>query len=250
MLKSYSVTDIGRKRQLNQDYVFSSAKPLGNMPNLFIVADGMGGHNAGDYASKCTVDTVKDEIRNSFEKNPTLIIKKAIQVANRQIREAASEDDNLYGMGTTVVVATVIGKYLQVANVGDSRLYIVNNNNIKQITRDHSLVEEMVRLGGIARSDARLHPDKNIITRAIGAKEEVEVDFFTVELEQDDFILMCSDGLSNMLEDKEIAQIISDEQFCTMKDKADALISAANNNGGKDNIAVVLVKPFEDEVKE
>ncbi len=242
MLEAYSVTDIGRKRQLNQDYVFSSAKPMGNMPNLFIVADGMGGHNAGDYASKCTVETVVGEIRNSFEKNPTIIVKKAIETANSKIRELAAADENLLGMGTTLVVATVIGKYLQVANVGDSRLYLLGKHGIRQITRDHSLVEEMIRLGGLSREDARKHPDKNIITRAIGAKDEVEPEFFTEELEPGDIILMCSDGLSNMLEDKEIEKIVQNEELAEMKEKAEALINAANNNGGKDNIAVVLVK--------
>lgn len=242
MLEAYSVTDIGRKRQLNQDYVFSSAKPMGNMPNLFIVADGMGGHNAGDYASKCTVETVVSEIRNSFEKNPTIIVRNAIETANSKIRELAASEENLLGMGTTLVVATVIGKYLQVANVGDSRLYLVGKKGIRQITRDHSLVEEMIRLGGLSREDARKHPDKNIITRAIGAKDEVEAEFFTEELEPGDIILMCSDGLSNMLEDKEIEKIIQDEKLEEVKQKAEALINAANNNGGKDNIAVVLVK--------
>lgn len=242
MLEAYSVTDIGRKRQLNQDYVFSSAKPMGNMPNLFIVADGMGGHNAGDYASKCTVETVVGEIRNSFEKNPTIIVKKAIETANSKIRELAAADENLLGLGTTLVVATVIGKYLQVANVGDSRLYLLGKHGIRQITRDHSLVEEMIRLGGLSREDARKHPDKNIITRAIGAKDEVEPEFFTEELEPGDIILMCSDGLSNMLEDKEIEKIVQNEELAEMKEKAEALINAANNNGGKDNIAVVLVK--------
>ena len=242
MLEAYSVTDIGRKRQLNQDYVFSSAKPMGNMPNLFIVADGMGGHNAGDYASKCTVETVVGEIRNSFEKNPTIIVKKAIETANSKIRELAAADENLLGMGTTLVVATVIGKYLQVANVGDSRLYLLGKHGIRQITRDHSLVEEMIRLGGLSREDARKHPDKNIITRAIGAKDEVEPEFFTEELEPGDIILMCSHGLSNMLEDKEIEKIVQNEELAEMKEKAEALINAANNNGGKDNIAVVLVK--------
>lgn len=249
MLEIYSVTDIGRKRQLNQDYVFSSAKPLGNMPNLFIVADGMGGHNAGDYASKCTTETIVGEIRNSFEKNPTIIIEKAIQAANRKIREKAAEDESLSGMGTTLVVATVIGKYLQVANVGDSRLYIIGKKGIRQITQDHSLVEEMIRLGGLAREDARRHPDKNIITRAIGAKDEVEADFFTEELHPGDIVLMCSDGLTNMLEDREIEEIVRNEELEELIQKGDALINAANNHGGKDNIAVVLIKSFEDEVE-
>ncbi len=251
LLETYSATDIGRKRQLNQDYVFSSAKPLGNMPNLFIVADGMGGHNAGDYASKCTTETVVNEIQNSFEKNPTIIIKKAIKTANAKIRKEASEHENLFGMGTTLVTATIIGKYLQVSNIGDSRLYLLNKDGLRQITEDHSLVEEMIRLGGLSREDARLHPDKNIITRAIGAKDEVEADFFTEELETGDIVLMCSDGLTNMLEDKEIEAILLNPEKEELIQKGDALIKAANENGGKDNIAVVLVRLVEDdEVKE
>lgn len=245
-LETYSKTDIGRKRQLNQDYVFSTARPVGNMPNLFIVADGMGGHNAGDYASKCTTETVVSEIRNSFEKNPSLIIGKAINVANKKIRKEAGEDEALYGMGTTLVVATVIGKYLQVANVGDSRLYIIGKRGIRQITNDHSLVEEMIRLGGLKREDARMHPDKNIITRAIGAKDEVEADFFTVDLEIGDIILMCSDGLSNMIDDHDIEKIVreyADEKLSAM---GEALIHEANDNGGRDNIGVVLVRIGED----
>ncbi len=251
LLETYSATDIGRKRQLNQDYVFSSAKPLGNMPNLFIVADGMGGHNAGDYASKCTTETVVSEIQNSFEKNPTIIIKKAIKTANAKIRKEASEHENLFGMGTTLVTATIIGKYLQVSNIGDSRLYLLNKDGLRQVTEDHSLVEEMIRLGGLSREDARLHPDKNIITRAIGAKDEVEADFFTEELEAGDIVLMCSDGLTNMLEDKEIEAILLNPEKEELIQKGDALIKAANENGGKDNIAVVLVRLVEDdEVKE
>ncbi|MCR5654588.1 MAG: Stp1/IreP family PP2C-type Ser/Thr phosphatase [Lachnospiraceae bacterium] len=247
LVEAYSTTDKGRVRQLNQDFVFSSTKPIGNMPNLFIVADGMGGHNAGDYASKCTTETMVNEIRNSFEKSPNRIIKKAVAVANERVRKDAASDQNLYGMGTTLVVATVIGRYLQVANVGDSRLYIIGKDGIRQVTRDHSLVEEMVRLGGIAKEDARKHPDKNIITRAIGAREEVEPDFFTEELEPGDVILMCSDGLSNMVDDKEIERIVCDPEREELVQKGDALIKTANQNGGRDNIAVVLVRPYEDE---
>lgn len=246
MLKTVAMTDVGRKRKLNQDYVFASGKPQGNMPNLFIVADGMGGHNAGDFASKYTVETIVSEIRNSFEKNPTIIIKKAINAANKGVRREASMDASLAGMGTTVVVATVIGRYLQVANVGDSRLYVVNPEEIRQITKDHSLVEEMIRLGAIDRADARLHPDKNIITRAIGVRDDVEIDFFTIELKPFDTILMCSDGLSNMLEDEEIKKIVNNKWG--INEIAEELIRQANNNGGKDNIAVILVRPFADEV--
>lgn len=239
MLKTFSITDIGRKRKQNQDYVFTSERAIGNLPNLFIVADGMGGHKAGEYASKHTVETICNCIERSFEKNPTLILRKAVETANAHIRKRASEDISLEGMGTTVVAATCLGRYLQVANVGDSRLYVVNEE-IRQITRDHSKVEEMVRAGVIDRETARNHPDKNIITRAIGASDTVEADFFTVDLDEGDIVLMCSDGLTNMLEDEEIREILRDSG--ELEDKARRLIEAANAHGGKDNIAVILIE--------
>ncbi|TCL60087.1 protein phosphatase [Kineothrix alysoides] len=248
MLKTFSVTDIGKKRKLNQDYVFVSDTPVGNLPNIFIVADGMGGHNAGDYASKYTVETMREEIERSFEKSPVKILGKAIEAANELIRKKAEEEEAFAGMGTTVVAATCLnGKYLEVANVGDSRLYVVSDRKIEQITRDHSLVEEMVRMGGIDRESARSHPDKNIITRAIGAKDTVDVDFFNVELTPGDIVLMCSDGLTNMLEDGEIRMILGSPK--SVEEKAEELVMAANNNGGKDNIAVIIIEPFADEVE-
>lgn len=241
MIKSFSVTDIGRKRKLNQDFVYSSDESVGNLKNVYIVADGMGGHQAGDYASKCTVETMVREIRGCFEQSPIRILSKAIRIANDQVRRKAREDESLYGMGTTVVAATVLGKYLQVANVGDSRLYIINEE-VRQITRDHSLVEEMVRMGGLDREAARNHPDKNIITRAIGARDTIEIDFFHEELKSGDLVLMCSDGLTNMLEDEEIGRILKTPG--TIEERAERLIDAANQNGGRDNIAVILIDAF------
>ena len=241
MIKSFSVTDIGRKRKLNQDFVYSSDEAVGNLKNVYIVADGMGGHQAGDYASKCTVETMVREIKGCFEQSPIGILSRAIRIANDQVRRKAREDESLYGMGTTVVAATVLGKYLQVANVGDSRLYIINEE-VRQITRDHSLVEEMVRMGGLDREAARNHPDKNIITRAIGARDTIEIDFFHEELKSGDLILMCSDGLTNMLEDEEIGRILKTPG--TIEERAERLIDAANQNGGRDNIAVILIDAF------
>ena len=243
MIRAFSITDIGRVRKLNQDYVFASEQALGNLPNLFIVADGMGGHNAGDYASKHAVEIMKAEIERSFEKSPVKILRKAIQSANDYIRQKAGEDESLRGMGTTVVAATCLGdRYLEVANVGDSRLYIVSNDKIEQITRDHSLVEEMVRMGGIDRESARIHPDKNIITRAVGVEAAVEADFYNVELERGDTVLLCSDGLTNMLEDEEIRMIMGSREG--VEEKAEELVRAANDNGGRDNIAVIIIEPF------
>lgn len=241
MLKTFSITDIGKKRKLNEDFVYTSENAIGNLPNVFIVADGMGGHKAGEYASKVTVETMVKEIENSFEKNPVRIFGKALNIANERIRKKAMEDPEYDGMGTTVVVATCMGRYLQVANVGDSRLYVVNQE-IKQITQDHSLVEEMVRAGVLGKEEAKNRQDKHIITRAVGAADSVEPDYFTVELEEGDIVLMCSDGLTNMLEDEEIRMMLDGAR--DIVEKAQKLVEAANENGGNDNISVILIEPF------
>ena len=246
-MRIYSATDVGQKRKMNQDYVFASADPVGNLPNLFVVADGMGGHNAGDYASSHAVGTVVDEIRQDADFNPIKVIRHAIESANTEIITQAQNDENLRGMGTTMVVATIVGHYAYVANVGDSRLYLVNQQ-ILQVTKDHSLVQEMVRMGEINAEQARNHPDKNIITRALGAERTVDIDFFDLKLEPGDVVLMCSDGLSNMVEDSQLREIISDTST-DLDEKGRILIREANRNGGKDNIAIVLVEPFTDEVK-
>lgn len=246
MLRSYALTDIGRKRQLNQDFIYFSETPVGNLPNLFIVADGMGGHNAGDYASVLAVETVVEEISNSFEKNPVRILDHAIARANTLLRERASEDFSLSGMGTTMVAATCMGRFLQVANVGDSRLYVLSDELV-QVTEDHSLVEEMVRLGGIGREEARNHPDKNIITRAVGAKDDVEVDFFDLELQTGDMVLLCSDGLTNMVDDETICRILKNGG--NLRDRVEELVLTANLNGGRDNISVIVIEPLADEVE-
>ena len=202
-MRIYSATDVGQKRKMNQDYVFASADPVGNLPNLFVVADGMGGHNAGDYASSHAVGIVVEEIREDADFNPVKVIRHAIESANTEIITQAQKDEKLRGMGTTMVAATIVGHYAYVANVGDSRLYVAGEQ-IQQITKDHSLVQEMVRMGELNAEEARNHPDKNIITRALGAERTVDVDFFDLKLEPGNVVLMCSDGLSNMVEDDRI----------------------------------------------
>lgn len=246
MIRSYALTDIGQKRQLNQDYIYRSEVPVGNLPNVFIVADGMGGHNAGDYASRLAVETVVEEIKASFERNPVKILNNAIGRANGQLRKRARENRAFSGMGTTIVAATCIGRYLEVANVGDSRLYVISDE-IRQITEDHSLVEEMVRMGGLDREMARNHPDKNIITRAVGARRDVEVDFFNVELQTGDLVLLCSDGLTNMVDDEMICRILKGDG--NLEDRVEELMRTANQNGGKDNISVIVIELVTDEVK-
>lgn len=244
-MKTFSKTDIGRKREVNQDYVFVSDQPVGNIPNLLIVADGMGGHNAGDYASKFVVQVLKKELAKSREDGPRAMLKKAIASANHQLIAESKTDAKLEGMGTTLVAATVIEHTLYFANVGDSRLYLLNDE-IRQLSKDHSLVQEMVRLGGLNAEEAKHHPDKNIITRAIGVKEDIEIDFFEYRLKEGDIILMCTDGLSNMVEDEEIFQIVRSSR--DVVEAVEQLIERANSNGGKDNIGVIVAEPFAGEV--
>lgn len=244
-MKTFSKTDIGRKREVNQDYVFVSDQPVGNIPNLLIVADGMGGHNAGDYASKFVVEVLKKELAKSREDGPRAMMKKAIASANHQLIAESKTDAKLEGMGTTLVAATVIEHTLYFANVGDSRLYLLNDE-IRQLSKDHSLVQEMVRLGGLNAEEAKHHPDKNIITRAIGVKEDIEIDFFEYRLKKGDIILMCTDGLSNMVEDEEIFQIVRSSR--DVVEAVEQLIERANSNGGKDNIGVIVAEPFAGEV--
>lgn len=245
-MKAYSVTDVGQKRKTNQDYVFASEQAVGNLPNLFVVADGMGGHNAGDFASCYAVQVLLDTIKEDGNFNPIKIIRNAIETANKQLLEQAASHEGMTGMGTTMVVLTVIDHYAYVANVGDSRLYVVDDE-IRQITKDHSLVEEMVRMGEISREDARNHPDKNIITRALGASEQIDIDFFDIKLQPESVALLCSDGLTNMVLDDTIKQVIKEAE--SLEGMANKLIDMANENGGKDNIAVVLVKPGTKEVE-
>ncbi len=238
-MKAFAATDVGKVRKVNQDCVFSSTVPVGCLPNLFIVADGMGGHKAGDIASRLTVDSVVDKLSKVNSKDYISVITDTIIKVNKEVIDKAAESQDYEGMGTTLVVATVFENILKVANVGDSRLYVIGEDII-QITRDHSLVEEMVTNGQLARADARVDKRKNIITRAIGGESKVEAEMFSVELKPKDKILMCSDGLSNMVDDTEILEIINREP--DIEKAARMLIDAANENGGKDNISVVIVE--------
>ncbi len=216
MLKTFSITDIGVMRKVNQDYIYTSEQPVGHLPNLFLVADGMGGHNAGDYASKVTVETIVEHIAASAESDPVKVLGEAIRQANRLVRSLAGQSPEMDGMGTTVVAASCDGNRLSVANVGDSRLYVVNDREIRQITRDHSWVDEMVL--------------------------EIQADFFNVQLNGGDIVLMCTDGLTNMLEDERIRMIMA--QASDLVEKTENLVRAANDNGGRDNISVILIEPM------
>ena len=239
-MKAFSITDIGEKRRINQDYVFCEVNAIGNLPNLFIVADGMGGHNAGDYASRFCVEFFTEHIRNSDITSPIALIEEAITVINDKLYEKSKQQADYEGMGNTFVAATICDNVMYVANIGDSRLYVISNEII-QITEDHSLVQAMVKTGELDKDEAKSHPNKNIITRALGTNETAQPDFFEVELDEGDIVLLCSDGLTNMLNDETIEKIIR-ENADNLQAATEILVKQANENGGKDNITVIIVK--------
>jgi len=238
-MKAYAKTDVGRKRSMNQDFYYCSEDAVGSFQNLFLVADGMGGHKAGDHASRLCVSSMVDAIVHSGHKTPVTIFEEAVNMANNAVYQAAQENTAFEGMGTTMVACTLVGDTLYVANIGDSRLYLMRET-LSQITDDHSLVEELVRQGKITESQARVHPQKNIITRALGTDRQVNADYFEVSVKRGDTILLCSDGLSNMLDDEDMEYIIKRSE--TLEEAGTHLVSQANRNGGDDNITVVLAR--------
>ncbi len=242
---SYGKTDIGMVRAMNQDTIFFSDKSIGNLPNLYIVADGMGGHQAGDYASAHAVSWFVEYVKQCQYVNPITILKTGIAKVNDMLLEQAAEHSELKGMGTTFVTAVILEDKMYVANIGDSRLYVMGEE-ARQVTLDHSLVEELIRTGQLDRRRVRFHPERNIITRALGTGREAVPDFFEIILQENEKVLLCTDGLTNMIEDDEIRDIVMQKQFI---DKiCDQLIERANYYGGKDNIGVVVVEQVLNEV--
>lgn len=238
-MKAFALTDVGTNRVTNQDYVYCTADAVGNLPNIFIVADGMGGHKAGDVASVSAVDAVLESIRQSSKTDIIAIIEEAITKANISLFDKAKNNKEWEGMGTTLVLATVVGETVYVANIGDSRMYLIDDD-IRQITRDHSYVEEMISIGELDKEQARTHAKKNIITRAIGVEEKTTADYFEVQYKKGDRMLLCSDGLTNMVEDEDIFAIIRSDE--PIDETVHMLIDTANENGGRDNIAVLIVE--------
>jgi serine/threonine protein phosphatase PrpC len=239
-MRACAMTDIGRVRTANQDYVYASTDAVGMLPNLFLVADGMGGHKAGDYASRYISEHLVEHLKQAGNSEIIPLLREGIEKVNKMLYQESRDRAELNGMGTTLVAAVIEDSTMYVANVGDSRLYQIRNK-LKQITKDHSYVEELVSLGQMERGSRDYREKKNIITRAVGTEEKLNIDFFEVSLEPGDYILMCSDGLSNMLEDAEMEEIICSE--LELGEKAEKLITVANDNGGKDNIGVVLINP-------
>ncbi len=239
----YGDTSKGKVRKTNQDSFFTA---FDGDRALFVVCDGMGGESYGDLASQTTIkEFEKKELMRDLAKVKTLrearsIIRCAVRNANTAIYKMAQQDDIYKGMGTTCVIAYVIGKDILFMNVGDSRGYIINQSGAHQITIDHSIVEEMVRTGAITREEAKTYRGKNIITMAIGTDENILPDYFTYELRSGDSVLLCSDGLTNMIEDKNIVEIV--QKNLSAKTCCEKLVETAEENGGIDNITAVIYK--------
>lgn len=236
----YSKTDVGKVRETNQDAFF--AGELVPSGALAIVCDGMGGTNAGNVASETAIRIISDYVLRSYRANMDefeieKMIKNAMVSANMEIYDMALKDSELKGMGTTAVVALVIGNTATIAHVGDSRAYLVNEN-LRQLTRDHSVVQSLIESGKISPEDAKIHPRKNVITRALGAEENVLIDTVSVTLNTQDRLLLCTDGLSSFVDAQNILKI-----FSTVKDShvPQELVKLANKGGGSDNITVVTL---------
>ena len=245
-MRSVGASHIGKVRTENQDKIFFHDQPVGNLKNLYIVADGMGGHRAGGKASSFAVERFVELIEESEQTDPIELMKTCIATVNQEIIAESKENEKYAGMGTTFVAATVSDHKVTVMNIGDSRLYVIGQEDTRQITLDHSLVEELIRTGQLDRRKVRFHPEKNIITRALGTGKEAVPDFFEVELQPGEKVLLCSDGLTNMVEDDEIGSIVMRQQFVDRI--CEQLIDRANYYGGKDNIGVVVIEQSLNEV--
>lgn len=243
-MKSFAISDMGKVRNLNEDAVFVCDESIGNLDNLYIVADGMGGHQAGEYASAYAIARSKRLVEKHPEFTKTELFTWVYNLVNQEIYEKGKLEASKAGMGTTLVTCTIDQDYqITVANVGDSRLYICHKDgSIVQITKDHSYVEELVRKGQMERGSEEYLNARNLITRAMGAESTVETDIYQLELEECDQILLCSDGLSNMVTDERLSEILMTSE--SLEEKAAIMVQEANAAGGPDNISVILIAPF------
>lgn len=235
-------TDIGRKRKTNQDSIC-----LDHGNHYYAVADGMGGHNGGDIASQLAVEVIPQYLAGSKDEEPMSLMKNMILSINQAILDKAGSNPELHGMGTTVSAIYFAGQQLVIGNVGDSRVYMINNHKIFQMTRDHSFVQEKLNMGIYTREEAVADPQKNVLVRSVGFEADINVDVFNYRICKNDMFMICSDGLHGKVSDGDILHIIqkfiTDPSTCQLSDVEAAvkeLIYQANDNGGQDNISVIL----------
>ena len=247
-------TDVGKRKELDEDSIIvvrSSTVYESQVLHaaLLVLADGMGGHNAGEIASQLASKRVAEEImRIMFKKNQNtlsyevirVLFQESISQASREIFAYAKKHREFKGMGTTITAALVLGNNVYIGHVGDTRVYIVHEKHINQITRDHSLVQKMIEQREITKEEARTHPQKNIITRAVGVYEDVEVDTFREHIYGDDYLLICCDGLTDLVTDEEIQEVVV---MCDDPQKiCDVLVEKAIERGGHDNISIIVAR--------
>ncbi|WP_251549107.1 Stp1/IreP family PP2C-type Ser/Thr phosphatase [Neobacillus muris] len=241
-MKAVFLTDRGKVRLHNEDAGGVFLNPDGI--RLAIVADGMGGHRAGDVASEMTLTQLKDEWEKATGIETAEIaekwLKESITKVNALLLDHATNNSECDGMGTTIVAAIITDRFATVAHIGDSRGYLLNETGFKQITDDHSLVNELVKTGQISKEDAEHHPRKNVLLRALGTEKAVDIDITTIIFEEGDILLLCSDGLSNKVSEKEMTEILLNDD--ELDQKASTFISLANQYGGEDNITLVIVE--------
>ena len=241
-MNSFYLSEIGRVRELNED-VAGSFLNLANQ-KLILVADGMGGHQAGEVASALARDIIKEKWQKTSEvKQAEKVegwIKEAAYKANQVIYDYQKEQTSLEGMGTTLVIAVCLGEFITIGHVGDSRAYLLSEENMKQLTEDHTLVSELVKSGEISSEEAKNHPRRNLLTRALGTEKDIKIDVKTISWEVTDTLLLCSDGLSNKLTANEMREVL--QKGTSLKVIAETLIDLANERGGEDNITVALMR--------
>ena len=239
------LTATGLVRSHNEDVIFYTAQPIGPLPNLFVVADGMGGHNAGEVASAKSLEFSCDFLRGASSApsaEPGYIrdfLVSAVHAANKAVFEYAASNPAYFGMGTTFSACSIASNTLAVAHIGDSRIYAISPDHISQITTDHTFVEEMVQAGSLTPSQAKTHPRRNVLTRVLGCDPLVSADGTLHSLDGVSSVLLCSDGLTDMLSDEEIMNLTT--QNASADDRVQALIDAANRQGGVDNISAIII---------
>lgn len=241
-MKAFAQSDIGKAREMNQDYYYIS--PNDSKLKLYILADGMGGYQGGEVASRLATLTAKSYIESNFDTTPKekdeilKLIKSAMEYANMVVYEKSKEDKNLEGMGTTLEVCLIYNNNVYIGHVGDSRVYRLRGIFINKLTTDHSYVEKLINDGTITKEEAENHPKKNMLTKALGCNLFVEPDVLIKGFIRDDILLMCSDGLTNMVNENKIYDIVKDN----VETAPQKLIDTANANGGIDNITAIVIK--------
>ncbi len=235
-------SDIGRHRLKNEDSMMVSNAPIGKLSNVYAIADGMGGHKAGNVASTVAIECFEEYVEAATSKDDEIldILIGGINHANNIVYNMTLENEDYSNMGTTFLACSLKGRNAYIAHVGDCRLYKISKGGITQITNDHSFVAELVRAGMITEAEAETHPERHSITRAVGAEPTVIADGIICSVEKGDRIVMCSDGLTNMVKNQSILEI-ADDSSLTLEQRIDKLINMANENGGYDNITVIII---------